>query len=618
MRPRASRLATALPAALLAALSAARPAGADELRIEVFADRPQPAADDLVRLTYKLSGAGLSGDIKPPSSLPLKNLALAGGPQRSDQVSFVNGVFSRSLSLTYYLRPKGPGPAEVGETAWTVGEKSLKAAPFLFEVGPARGRGAPPPAGEEPEDPIAAFFGNRGAPRPGPGLGRDAGLERRAERPIIELLVTPDKSTAYVGEEVVLHVELVTSSDVQGLEWLEPPKFPGAWAEDLERPERPSGRRDVIGDRVVMRFTLLKKLVSGLAPGTLTIPPMKIRTSVRGAGDPMGDPFGFFRSQPLELASKPVTLKILAIPGDRAFTGPVGRFELSSRLDKGRVAVGEAATLKVRLSGPGGLRTASEPPIVVVPGARVYAPTTRTEPPRAGKGGAVEWDYVLVPTAPGEISVPPVSLETFDPTEKKFALRSTAPLRLVAEGMAPAPPGTAPGTAAPALAGAAETTVPTAPAPASIAASASAAGGTSLDLSRRTVTLPLWLLMAIPGALVAAAGTWAVLHRRRTPHADLMSALEPESGETKERAAARIDRALREGLTRRYGVPEGAAATTVVSALAEKGVSGELLRETEALLADLDFLRFAPQLGDYAAKIEEVRQEAARLLPRLF
>jgi len=65
--------------------------------------------------------------------------------------------------------------------------------------------------------------------------------ERRVEKPIVELLVTPDKTTAYVGEEIVLHVELITSSDVQGLEWLEPPKFPGAWAEDLERPERPTG-----------------------------------------------------------------------------------------------------------------------------------------------------------------------------------------------------------------------------------------------------------------------------------------------------------------------------------------------------------------------------------------
>ena len=99
---------------------------------------------------------------------------------------------------------------------------------------------------------------------------------------------------------------------------------------------------------------------------------------------------------------------------------------------------------------------------------------------------------------------------------------------------------------------------------------------------------------------------------------DLRSALEPEPGETKERAAARIDRVLREGLSRRYGMPEGTTTAAVLSALEEKGVPGELLRDTETLFADLDFLRFAPQLGDYAAKITEVRQEAARLLPRLF
>jgi hypothetical protein len=35
------------------------------------------------------------------------------------------------------------------------------------------------------------------------------------------------------------------------------------------------------------------------------------------------------------------------------------------------------------------------------------------------------------------------------------------------------------------------------------------------------------------------------------------------------------------------------------------------------LLSELEFLRFAPQLGDYEAKIAEVRALAARLLPRL-
>ena len=51
------------------------------------------------------------------------------------------------------------------------------------------------------------------------------------------------------------------------------------------------GHRDVVEGRTVMRFTLLKKLVSGLNPGTVNIPEAKIRTSIRGSADPFGDPF---------------------------------------------------------------------------------------------------------------------------------------------------------------------------------------------------------------------------------------------------------------------------------------------------------------------------------------
>ena len=68
-------------ALLLASIALGETARADDLRIEVFADRTQAAADELIRLTYKISG-GLSGDVQPPSPLPLRNLTLAGGPSQ--------------------------------------------------------------------------------------------------------------------------------------------------------------------------------------------------------------------------------------------------------------------------------------------------------------------------------------------------------------------------------------------------------------------------------------------------------------------------------------------------------------------------------------------------------
>ncbi|MGE5717756.1 MAG: BatD family protein [Acidobacteriota bacterium] len=602
------RRAAFLAATVVFLASAAAPfaRAADELSVQVLVDKARPAADDVVRLTYTFSGSGLGGALRLPANLPLRNLTLAGGPSRSEQVSFVNGVFSRSLSLTYFLRPQGPGPAEIGEVSFGFDEKAVKAASYLLEVGPARGAGGAAPEPED-DDPIAQLFRRRdvSAIRP-PAAGTPHA------RPLIEFRVTPDKTTAYVGEEITLHYELLTQADVQGLEYLEPPRFPGCWAEDLEKPEKPVGHRDVVDGRTVMRFTLLKKLVSGLNPGVVNIPEAKIRTSVRSSADPFGDAFGFFpRPQVIDLVARAVTLRILAIPGDPAFRGPVGRFDLSAKLDRTKVAPGEAVTLRIRLSGTGNLRTATESPKLEVANATLYPPSVKSDSSRTGHAQvATEWSYVLVPKENGTVAIPPVSFAVFDPAEKRIVTKTTAPLTLVAEGGAPR--GAAAGLTT------AETTLPPMPSPRPSPASRNAGSGleTTLDLSHHTVTLPLWALAAVPGAALLGFGAVVAVRRRRTRDA-WREALEPEAGETKERVAARVDRTLRELLARRYLVPEGASAADVLSTLADRGVSARRIEDVKTLLSDVDFLRTAPQLGDYDAKIAALRAHAGRILPRL-
>ncbi|HSB36357.1 MAG TPA: hypothetical protein VLH41_05735, partial [Thermoanaerobaculia bacterium] len=195
--------------------------------------------------------------------------------------------------------------------------------------------------------------------------------------------------------------------------------------------------------------------------------------------------------------------------------------------------------------------------------------------------------------------------------------KTTAPLRLVAEGSAPAAIAGAPAsTATSAPVAQADTTLPATPA--APAPAKEAAGAPTLDLSRRTVTVPLWVLIAVPAALVVGLASVLLARGPRSRRVDLQGAFAPEAGETKERAAARLDRALRDGLAKRYGLPEGVTAAAILATLEEKGVPEEARRETEALLADLDFLRFAPQLGDYEGKIRETRDRARRLFPRLF
>ena len=76
---------------------------------------------------------------------------------------------------------------------------------------------------------------------------------------------------------------------------------------------------------------------------------------------------------------------------------------------------------------------------------------------------------------------------------------------------------------------------------------------------------------------------------------------------------------LRELLARRYLVPEGASVTDILSALAERGLPAARIDDVKELLSDVDFLRTAPQLGDYDTTIAALRARAARILaaPRL-
>ncbi|MFN7987770.1 MAG: BatD family protein [Thermoanaerobaculia bacterium] len=613
LRPRS--LVPLVTAALLAAgaLSAAQ----EEPEVRVLVDNPRPAADDVVRLTYAFSGPGVGGSLRAPAELPLKNLVVVGGPNTSTQISFINGQLSRSSSLTYFLRPSGPGPAEVGETTFKVGDKDVKAGSYLLEVGTARRPpGAGPASPMADEDPF-----NRMPPR---GGTRHAGSERAlpAEDPVLVFVATPSKDAAYVGEEVAITYDLVTQAEVQGIEYVEAPQFPGLWAEDLERPERPQGRRDTWEGRTVARFTLLKKAVSGLTPGTVTIPAAKIRIGVRTAMDPFGDPFAALRPRVLERETKPITLKVLAIPGRPDFKGPVGVFGVSATADRKTVPAGEAVTLKVRLAGSGNLRTATETPHLSVPGVKVYPPSSRTIPARsAGKAGtSAEWDFVLVPSEPGTLVVPPVSFEVFDTAEKKIVVRKTEPITLTVEAAAPGAPAAAVASSAGAPAAAptpggtagseATTTLPgTPPTPTPLPS--------ARELARTTVPVPLWALLVVPGVLAVAGGAAWALRRRARALGPTAALLDAEPGETKERAVARVERAVREHVARRTGASETASVSALLDDLADRGVPPALREELRLLLSQVEFLRFAPQLGDYRDEIERLREKARDVLGRL-
>jgi BatD DUF11 like domain len=549
---------------------------ADGVRSEVDARRV--GVDDMIELNVIVEGQ-LVEEVPLPA---LTNMKVVSGPSVSTQVSIVNGQMSQSRTWTWVLKPGAAGKAEVGaaRARFASGEQTAPAIPIEVAAGslkPARPSRRSPFGDPFAMDPFEGMRGRRG-PAPEPSLA----LEAKANR-----------TSLHVGEPLLLTYYLYTQVSPRDLQPVEAPKYPGFWVEDLERPRgSPSGEAATLDGVAYRRFPIMLKLLYPMRAGKLTIPPstMKIGTV----------PLGFFDSGVVvERSTKPVTIDVKPIPDEPGFTGAVGRFRASARLDRDSLALGEAATLRFSVEGTGNLKWVDRAPEVKVEGARVYPPQTKADLKAGPEGlsGTKTWEFVVVPQTSGTLEVPALTFTFFDPASGRVAAAETKAMPLRVEG----------GTAAAGM--------PAVPAP----RAAAPVGGplplrTSLDLS------PAALPVLGGRAVALTVGAVLLLHCALFATAAFAGYRRDAAGRIAPRRSVRA--ALRE-LQRvgKDGMSKEAAATLIEKTLHDvfgemDGDESERARAVSRLREDVHFVRYAPQLGDYSEKLRELAARASEVVSR--
>jgi hypothetical protein len=348
------------------------------------------------------------------------------------------------------------------------------------------------------------------------------------------------------------------------------------------------------------RYTFLQKLVYPTKAGRLALPPVKLRIGIPR--------LSFFDDgTEVDRTTKPLTIDVQPIPEEAGFSGAVGKFKATASLDKGRVPLGEAATLRFRVEGGGNLKWIDRGPEVNVPGAKVYPPQVKSDlkADATGISGAKTWEFIVVPETGGTLEVPPLTFAYFDPEAGRIVHGQTSALPLVVEGAAS---GAAGGPSA-------------APAPAAIAA----AGGGKIplrsDLEIAALVLPTvggrTMAVVVGLLLIGHAALWAGSRRgrrvsrddgRAAPRRSVRAALHDidrarNGGMSKEAAAVLIEKAL----TEVFGAVDGAAGGPPAD---------ERERAVRDLLQDIQFVRYAPQLGDYSEKLRELAERAGDAVRR--
>ena len=548
-----------LPLVAFVFLAAAVLAQSGSVRTEV--DARKIGVDDVATLSIVLDGEAASLDAALPS---LRNLRVVGGPSTSTQISFVNGSISRQKVLSFVLKAEKPGTAEVGQVSV---QGYPPTAPIAIEVVP----GAIRPA-QEPQDP----FGGRDPFEEIFGRPRRPQAQNQRKLFVEAILSRP---AARVGEPILVTYYVYTQISLSGVEFAEAPKYPGFWAEEIDRSRSDSfGENIVVQGESFLRYPVLERLLFPTRTGLLEIPEARLRL-VPAAGS-----FGI--AAPIERGTKILKVKVDPLPDGTPEGSAVGSYEVEASTDRSSIALGDAITFRFKVKGRGNLKWVDAAPALDIPGARVFPPrvTSDLKTTRQGIEGSKTWEFVIVPEKEGAYEIPSVSFTSFDPASHSLRTERTNAIAVVVQAATASAPAETPRNIT---------------APVSLRA--------DLDSPQRDLAPAAGALALV--SLAAQVFLWrrrpasAVTHgRNRSTIAAALQEIRNETllSGTKERAASRMAGAIEAVFGLRAEWPSDD--------------TGDLLR---SLSEDLEFLRFAPQLGSYDAKLKEVRDRALAILEGL-
>jgi hypothetical protein len=410
-------LALLVAAPELAAEGAVAP---DPFRVRTEVDARRIGLQDTLEFQVEVSGTGFTS-VEPPDLTGLRDFEVLDGPRRVQRQSIINGRFSASVELLWTLGPRAAGRLTIPALPLRVDGAPFRTDPVEVEV-------------------VAGSVASR-VPA-GDRAARDRG---RGEE--VLLLAEADRRSAYVGQQIRFTLRLRTRMGVRGMAYQTRPDFGGFWLEEEfdhveEPPARIEGREVEHEGRTYQEYVLFRAALFPTASGSLTIDPINLQLRVRADRDDRFGSFFFDREETILRRSAPIRIEVRPLPPEgrpETFTGAVGGFRLEVATDRAESVVNEAVSLSVRVAGAGNIRAAGEPVLPRLADFRPFDPTvTETEGFEGGRyEGSRTWDYVLVPLAPGEQSIPPITFSYFDPEAGRYrTLRSEPiPLRIArAEG----------------------------------------------------------------------------------------------------------------------------------------------------------------------------------------
>ena len=363
---------------LLPALLLATSAFANDLIVEPRTVR----TTDVVNIIVSLEGEAARAD---SVTIPLRNLSIIGAPSVSTEFAWVNGETTRRKVFRYTARPTGSGDGAVGPL--TIGGQSL--GPVAVRILADRIAGS-----NDPEVVLRELE----------ATGRD----------LFFVVMEIDRTSAYVGEQIVVTWMLYNAASVQEWQVVAMPRLEEFWSEEIDvRGVEPEQVR--VGDHLLQRVPIRRVALFPLRSGRLRLGGMTLEAAILRRI--RGGPFGRFEGAQVDahFSSAPIEIDVQPLP-DGPPVDATGTLSLDCSDPSQRN--GGPVVVQVALAGRGNLRGAAAPHFDGALDGRLQLTGGRAV---MGEGASMtrRWTYLLFPARSGAFAIPPLVLRTFDPQARE-------------------------------------------------------------------------------------------------------------------------------------------------------------------------------------------------------
>jgi hypothetical protein len=333
------------------------------------------------------------------------------GPQTSysSSTQIINGKMSHQTSYTYvyYLQAVNEGKFVISPAVFTLKNKTYVSDSILIEV-----------------------VGNASVKQnanPGTKTStKESNIESSGRDLFVNLSL--NRKEIYLGEHIVATIKIFTRINISGINEIKLPSFNSFLKSELPTPPLTSLQQENIDGTIYGTGVVQQYLLYPQVTGEITIDPVQISVLIQqktGQSDPFfGDFFSSYQTIPRALASQIVRVNVKPLPGNQPddFSGIVGKLDIKASINKDSVNVNDAINFKITISGSGNLKIAATPVLKLSPDIEIYDPKMSDDIKNGlnGTSGQRTFEYLLIPRHHGDFTIPSVTYSYFNTSKGRY------------------------------------------------------------------------------------------------------------------------------------------------------------------------------------------------------